>query len=237
MNPSNPYAPPETRGEAPPRQGDWYTEGTTLFVADGAVLPAIDLETGETFGNLIEVNRKFAVAGATFGLWGIVPSLFKLIPKEWKREFRPGSNDFWILIAAALVLIAVHIFVIFRRPSLLGKCVRFTTHRNAEQERKRKRSKILLIIWFCLSLLGPVGVLLFIILDIRPITASLPSIITVMAISVASMLAAAIWQWFHQPQIRLKGFSDKWLRVHGACDKALAHLRKIDSERSLHPAE
>jgi len=234
---NNPYAPPETRGEAPPRQGDWYTEGTTIFVADGAVLPAIDLETGEISENLIEVRRKFAIAGATIMIWGMIPGLFNLLPREWRQQFRATGNDHYILLAAVVVLFLLHAGIALTRPSLLGQCVRFTTHRNAEQERKRKRSKILLVIWFCLSLLGPVSVLLFIILDIRPINASLPSIITVMAISVASMLAAAIWQWFHQPQIRLKGFSGKWLRVHGACDAALAHLRKIESERSIHHAE
>lgn len=232
MSTHNPYAPPESRGEAPPRQGDWYTEGTTIFISDGAALPAIDLETGEISDHLIEVKRRFAIAGATIGLWGMIPGLRNLFPKEWRHQLLPTGDDLVILIAALLVLFILHCYIAISRPSLLGKCVRFTTYRNAELERKRKRSKTLLVIWFCISVLGPVGVLLYIILGIGPISTSLPSIISVMTISVASMLAAAIWQWFHLPKIRFKGFSGKWLRVHGACDGALAHLRKIESERS-----
>lgn len=233
---NNPYAPPETRGEVPPWQGDWYTEGTTILVADGAALPAIDLETGEISFSLKEVKRRFSVAGATIGIWGMIPGLIKLLPKDWKRQFPLTSDDLPVVIAAIVVLFILHCYVALRRPNLLGKCVRFTTYRNPEQERKRKRSKLLLIIWFCLSVLGPAGVLLFFILDLNPINASLPSITGVLGISVVSMLAAAIWQWFHQPKIRFKGFSGKWLRVTGACDEALAHLRKIESERLIQPA-
>jgi hypothetical protein len=234
---NNPYAPPESRGESPSWQEDWYTEGTTIFVSDGAALPAIDLETGEVSEDLIQVRRKFAIAGATLGLWGMIPALRKLLPKEWGDGLHPTGNGIVILIAALSVLFILHCYIALRRPGLLGKCVRFTTHRNAELERKRKRSKTLLIIWFCLSVIGPAGVLLAILFKMDQITTlSLPSIISVMGISVASMLGAAIWQRFHPPKIKFKDFSGKWLRVDGACDEALAHLRKIESERSIHHA-
>ena len=231
MNSPNPYAPPETRGEASPRTEQWYTEGTTLFVSDGAVLPAIDLETGEISEDLIEVSRKFALAGATLGLWGLVPTLFNLMPREWKRQLRPSSDDFWFLIAALLVLLATHIFVVFWRPRLFGKCVRFKTHRNAEAERKAKRTKIVTVVWYSLSLLCTLGAL-GVLLKRTPITDALPLMIGLVATGAVSMLACAAWQLFRLPKIRYKGFSGKWLRVHGACDEALAHLRMIEAERS-----
>lgn len=232
---NNPYAPPETRGEAP-RQGDWYTEGTTIYVADGAVLPAIDLETGEVSENLIEVRRKFSVAGTTLALWAVFACLFNLLPTEWKHVFDTNNDDFDILIGALFVLIAAHLAVVFWRPKLLGKCVRFKVFETPQAQKKTKRTRLVILIWAFLSVLCClIPALVF--ANTRGMPDRMNFVIIGMVASGVSMLACIVWQFFRLPKIRYKGFSGKWLRVHGACDEALSHLRKIESERSLHHAE
>ena len=230
MSTSNPYAPPESRGEAPPRQEDWYTEGTLIYVSDGAVLPAIDLETGEDSDDLIEVKRRFAIAGATIGIWGVIPGLFNALPREWKRQFRLTGDDLPILIGALLILFAIHAFIALGRPHLLGKCVRFRMHRNETAERKAKRIKIVVAVWYCLSLVVMLTPAIMILSRGR-ITDPMKLVFSLMGVGVISMLACVVWQLLRMPKIRFKGFSGKWLRVTGACDEALVHLRKIESER------
>lgn len=233
---NNPYAPPETRGEAPPRQGDWYTEGTTILVADGAVLPAIDLETGESSEGLIEVRRMFSIAGATLSLWCMIPALLNLMPKEWKRVFRPSHDNFGILITALLVLMAVHLFLVFWRPRLLGKHVRFRMYRTQEAERKTKWTRIIAAAWFSISVLIMLVPGIVIVSSGR-LSDFFTLVFGLMGIGMISMFGCAAWQLYRLPKIRLKGFSGQWLRIHGACDEALAHLRKIESERTIHHAE
>ena len=227
----NPYAPPETSGEVSPLQEQWYTEGTVVYVSDGAALPAIDLETGEISQDLIEVHRKFAIAEATFGLWTAVPGMYNLLPKETKRQLLPGNHDFIFPIAALLLLMAMHLFVIFWRPTRLGKCVRFKMHRNPDAEKKTKRTKIGTAVWYSLSVLCSICPV-FVLLKTSGVTGNMEWVYVWMAIGVSSMFACAVWQLFRLPRIRYKGFSGKWLRLHGASDDALAHLRMIESKRT-----
>jgi len=233
---NNPYAPPETRGEGPPRQEDWYTEGTTIYVADGAVLPAIDLETGEVSEDLIEVRRKFSVAGTTLALWAVFVCLFNLLPTEWKHVFDTNNDDFDILIVAFFVLIVAHLAVVLWRPKLLGKCVRFKAFETPQAQRKTKRTRLVILLWTFFSVLCCL-IPALIYAKTRGMTNQTNFVNIGMATGGASILACIVWQFFRLPKIRYKGFSGKWLRVHGACDEALSHLREIESGRSLHHAE
>ncbi len=228
----NPYTPPQSSGEAPAPQRLWHTEETALFVQDGAVLPAIDLETGETSDDLMEVRRKFAEGGSTFSIWSLVVVLPNLLPKAWKKYLRANEEQLWLLAGTLLVLLVLHILVMIRKPALLGKCVHFRMHRNPAHEKKaiRRRRWITLVFSFSFSLmLVPV----FFLLRGDHLLPILPVILTVMGLSVTGMLASGVWQYFHLPKIRYKGFSGKWLRIHGVCGKALSHLRAIESEPAL----
>ena len=47
MSDSNPYAPPAVTESEAPSSLTWQVQGNALLVKNGAVLPQIDLETGE----------------------------------------------------------------------------------------------------------------------------------------------------------------------------------------------
>ncbi|MEO5917843.1 MAG: hypothetical protein ABIS50_26660 [Luteolibacter sp.] len=57
MTDPNPYAPPATLDPEAPSSLLWQLDGTTLLVKNSAVLPRVDLETGETTGEMKAVRR------------------------------------------------------------------------------------------------------------------------------------------------------------------------------------
>jgi len=235
MSDENPYSTPNRENPLASGAAPWHTDGTTIYVSDGAVLPAIDLDTGEASEDLIEVRRKFSVAKTTLGLWGVLVCLVNLLPTEWKHAFDTNNDNFGILIGAFLTLLAAHLVVVCWRPKLLGKCVRFRTFETPRTQKKAQRARLVFLLWTFFSVSCCI-VPALIYAKTRGMTGQMNLVHGGMIAGGASLFASIAWLSSRVSKIRFKGFSGKWLRVTGACDEALAHLRKIESERLIQPA-
>lgn len=72
MNPDNPYAPPATAEPEAPSSLLWQLDGVSLFVKNNTVLPKVDLETGETTGDLKAVRRILRVRAGSSAILRVI---------------------------------------------------------------------------------------------------------------------------------------------------------------------
>ncbi len=94
MTDPNPYAPPATVEPENSSSLLWQLDGTGLLVKNSAVLPKVDLETGETTGEMKAVRRMLQLHGGSFSILRVVIIIVALqfMPNHWK------SNPFLLFL-------------------------------------------------------------------------------------------------------------------------------------------
>jgi hypothetical protein len=137
MDSANPYAPP-TALDAPPVQEKfrWYLAGRGLYLRDGAVLPKIELETGDSGNHLIEVSNHFSKPRWQVSLIvGLLPMLILFLfrrPEGMPLPYQPLLLTLGTMFAARLLITRF-------RPDIYWRRIGFKTYRSASNERMRKQ--------------------------------------------------------------------------------------------------
>lgn len=85
MADSNPYAPPAILEPEAQSSLLWQLDGSGLLVKNSAVLPRVDLETGETTGDMKTVRRILQLSGGSFSIMRVVAIVvvLRFIPDRW----------------------------------------------------------------------------------------------------------------------------------------------------------
>ena len=212
MDKANPYAPPQT-----PDAGElWYPKGTAVMVRDGAVLPPIDLETGEEDDGLIQVTRRFSKAHWSSHLYiGTLPFV----------QFLPWRES---LVAPATIVFAVIFLALVGVGIATMRRWRFRLHVDALRERRRKRRVVIQ------KALALVSVLLMLILPATAITTggnmsdNLTQLFAVLLlIGLACLAGCGIWQYLTRPRIYLSGGKNGWVRIGSVSQVALKKLESV----------
>ncbi|RYD27315.1 MAG: hypothetical protein EOP87_21365, partial [Verrucomicrobiaceae bacterium] len=191
---TNPYAAPsDLSGPAIGQSHLWQIDGIGLLVADGAVLPKVDLGSGSKDPALVEVRRKFTKVHWSIGFMGIGPMFFQFIPRTSRRW---EGVPFWIpMVAFFGVWLAIYLVIFLT----LTRRVSFTTYVLPLIEARRKRNRnIRGVIYFSsMALMISPLVLLY------SSHSSFSAVGTLVAIGLTGMIATALWQYHDRPKIHM----------------------------------
>ncbi|WAC19188.1 hypothetical protein OVA24_18330 [Luteolibacter sp. SL250] len=222
---TDPYAPPAVDEPAAERRDSaWHVEAGCIHVQDGAVLPAIDLETGGTNPALKPVERKFVKAHWSMGSVGLGPLLFLILPRHLKKwDAIPVGISMTVI---AMVWLSVYLVIFLA----LSHRMTFTTYAHPVEEARRKRNKNIRGTLYPLSL---VLLISSIYLLFKDTTAFQSTALTCMIVlSVIGMIAISLWQYKERPTLIMTLGSDGWLKLAGIHPDALRHL---EDGRVTHP--
>lgn len=227
MNDSNPYAPPAgSESFAPENLPPWQVEGIAVLVRDGAVLPRIDLETGDESPELVERKRKVVKGHWSLSLMSVAPALYQFIPgsmRTWE------GVPFWLPMVVFFGIWLIAYFVII---TTVVHRMTFVTYCHPVAEARRNRNRHLRTGLFILStalLIGPliIGATLSLSLDFA-------NIIGGAVAGILGMLTISLWQYYDRPKIHMTARSDGRVRLGGIHDSALRRLetgKTTDSQR------
>lgn len=215
MNDSNPYAPPSIIN--PPVCGRlWYVEGTRIFVSNGAVLPRIELETGETGEHLIATNKDYTKAPPPW----ILGMMIAIGSAGFLGNLLPGWT---VILGLALVgMVFTKIGGRFLPTAFSIQVIRFQVARSAASNRRRIRH-VLISIAIVIGTLSVAVAIAF-----TPSKASGHEVaLTCLAIIAVGLVSAAIYYSVKRRDIRMHPGPHGWVILKGACPLALSALLEI----------
>jgi hypothetical protein len=138
MSDDNPYTPPASLED--PATNDpafWYTAGRALYVRNGAALPPVELETGQTGRDLApEVQQSHEERWTTWNL--ITIGLGSFILARVIRVYEWPLFPFSLLVPVIVILTLRLIF--FRFTPARHATISFTLYRSPSTTEKRRRS-------------------------------------------------------------------------------------------------
>lgn len=221
---TNPYAAPSDLNlEGSPANSLWQVHGIHLMVADGAMLPKIDLETGSENPSLEEKKRQFTKVHWASRVWFLLctPMIVGLsfIRDEGMKwdQFPPGTS-IAVIYGGAFILLSI--VAIFLRP--LNQRVTFTTCVDRRTERLRHRNKHIRGILYLLC----IAALTYPLVSMATRDLSSPSgkLLGGVVMAATGMLALGIWQYYDRPKIHMTLEADGWLKLHGVHFNAIRRL-------------
>lgn len=225
MNDLNPYATTEVFFEPPPPEAFWYTEGLAVYARNGAVLPAIDLETGEEGEELVAVTRSIRKVSWVNFIGFPILILFYILRKIYDEPLK-GPGLIWILILSCST-IAFRFFIQKFWPKLKPKIMEVQYFRNGKTVRKEKIRQWLLAVLAILSFCVLVS------------TAPLyvwygePKLISLAVLGLGGIIATGVYGYLHRSKIHLSAGPDDWIRFGNVSQIATSKLRKIETGRGI----
>ena len=226
MSDSNPYAPPAVAELEAPSSLTWQVQGNALLVKNGAVLPQIDLETGEHAREMKCAQRVLETAGSMlfvrfFLLAGICIVLTRFF--EMKLAATVG-------IAAALSLVFGQLAAL-RGPSNERIVISefFGEHRLKARGTSRKWRFIAIGIICAVMLANP-----FLISRFNPDYTEI--VVGVFIGGVVLLIGIAVWAVLDQSAAKTLAGPPGWMRIAPVHPQALAFLNDLQNESRLQAA-
>ena len=217
MSDSNPYAPPSIVDDPPLRQRLWYVEGTRIFVSNGAVLPRIELETGETGEHLVATVKDYTRAPLPW----ILAMMIAIGSAGFLGKFVPGWTVILGLTLAGMVFTKIGGSFLPRAFSL--QTIRFQIGRSPASNRRRIRHMLISVA----IIIGTLS--LAIAIAFWPSKANGHQVaLTCLAVITVGLISAAIYYSVTRRDIRMLSGPYGWVILKGACPLALSALMEIE---------
>ncbi len=225
MSDSNPYAPPAVADLEAASGLTWQVQGNALLVKNGAVLPQIDLETGEHAPEMMCALRVLETAGSMlflrfFILAGICIFL----------------TGFIKLGVAATIGIAAALSLIFQLAALRGPSNErivisefFGDHRLKARGTRRKWRFIAIGIICAVMMANP-----FLISRFNPDYTEI--VVGVFGGGVVLLIGIAIWAVLDRSSAKSMAGPPGWMRIAPVHPQALAFLNDLQNEARLQAA-
>ncbi len=213
----NPYAPPEIIDEPPGGINLWYVEGNKIFVRDGAILPRIELETGETGEHLVATKRDFTKFPIFWpvGLFIIIGTI----------SFFGKTVPAWMTIAGAAVIGMVFTQISHRwlPASFSIRTIRFHVGRSPASNRIRNRHILISFSIFMGSLVLAVAIA-----NLRWQIDGHALALICLGIGAAGSFAAGAYHLLTRRDIRMSAGPNEWVILKGASPMALTSLQEFE---------
>ncbi len=218
MNDPNPYA--ASTASDPPIASDlwWYTEGTAVYARDGAVLPAVELETGDSEVGLIAVSRKFTKYSQANTLplvfFSVFPVLFNRIVHWWGLTTVINCIVVW----GAQWLIGKF------APEWRTKRLKIQVFKHERHVRKEKKEKWIRAVGFILS----AGLMISSVPLYTKFGESWVALVLMLGFS--GIIGSGIYSYLHRPKVHLSSTTKGWMRLGNVSQIALVKLREFEAE-------
>lgn len=211
MSDANPYAAPRDLAAHESEALQWRLEGADLLVKNRAVLPAVDLETGVSDGELVTVLRQHQP------LKGFLPGLltFALVYGFGSSRGNDGSLTAYVLLA---------VFVIFFLRALFRGNISVWDQREAVKHRRRVLRGRFAAGLVCAAPLA------FVAASIFGDPLALP-VLEIMVACILLMLGGVVLSIVGRSRLRVGGGPQGWLKIRKLHPDAISYLRKHEEER------
>lgn len=214
---TNPYAAPsDISGPVIGSSYLWQIDGLGVMIAQGAVLPKIDLESGSEDPALVEVRRKFMKVHWSMGFMGMGPTMFQFFPKAPRRwEGVPSWIPSMVFMGLWLIICLVIFFTLTRRVS-------FTTYVRPETEARRRRNRNIrgALYFFSIAfVISPTGFALASSAVVR-----LEDVFIFVLVGLIGVIATSLWHYLDRPKIHMTLEPGGLLRLGGVHFNAIRRL-------------
>jgi hypothetical protein len=226
---NNPYAAPSELSTPCNGPSDlWQIDGIGLLVANGAVLPKIDLETGLENPSLEEKERLVTKIHWVSRGWFLlcIPMFASL---SFIRDEGMMSDRLPLWISTAVIyggaFILFGIVAILLKP--LNQQLNFTTWVDPLTERRRNRKhhiRSFLYVFCIVALIYPL-----VSLTMQPSPSS-GKLLGGAIVAAVGMLALGIWQYYDRPKIHMTFAADGWVKLKGVHFDAIRRLETWNSQ-------
>ena len=226
MSDSNPYAPPSVAEPQASSSLTWQVQGNALLVKNGAVLPPIDLETGEHTLEMKCAQRVLETAGSVLFVKMIILGGISVI---FTRFFR-------MELAATVAVLAALSLVVSRLSALRGPSHErivisefFDENRFRMRGRRRKWRFVAIGAICALMMANP-----FLISRFNPDYTMI--VVGLFLSGVVLLIGLAVWAVRDQSSARTLAGPPGWMRIAPVHPQALAFLNNLENQARLQAA-
>jgi hypothetical protein len=212
----NPYAPPAAADDGSRANRQWQLDGISLLARNRAVLPKVDLDTGE---HGLPMSAIHLASPSKAPVAAVVPGLLSgmIVFCVIAFDFSP------VVLATAIVAMIFGWRLVAVRTGNDGKMVAwaFMSESRAKALNRRRRIRSWLIFG------SAMGYLLFVLTDMELVQ---PPIILALF---ACILGNAVWGIIDRPKVRARPADTQWLRLAPIHPQALDFLRTEQDRISM----
>ncbi|MBK1884006.1 hypothetical protein JIN85_16420 [Luteolibacter pohnpeiensis] len=214
---ANPYASPVTEEVTTTTAAAWKVDGASILLKHATVLPAVDLVSGETDGEMVTmrvVRRPVAQA---------IPFLVITFSAIFLASFFDLELKFAELFPLVfLILLALRIFSSINPRSAAAVA---WVHRNKNQLNKERKIKRVAG-YLGIALAASITLLGFFIDQV-----GLKLSLELSAACLLGLFGLVVWRMIKRSPLRVRLASPGWLRISGIHPNALAQLANLDREQ------